>query len=200
MAISDLDKFTKTAIARAFADKFCGRTEITRDEFDMFIIDKKLADDPGTDDSTTLEHKGFVQARNNARRSINNWSRNLPVEEHFAVEISRQKPDTMNIVRWEDHAKATALDIGNRVEMFSKNKLSDVKKLRRVLLEKTGEASDDRLDEIYQMIGMVEAHGVKMHRQVAAEVNRFNVACLSIEQKAKEILAQIEHDSGADAA
>jgi len=31
MAISDLDKFTKTAIARAFADKFGGRTEITRD-------------------------------------------------------------------------------------------------------------------------------------------------------------------------
>jgi hypothetical protein len=191
MAISELDKFTKVALARKFSEAFQGTGEISKESFDIFIIDNGLAEDPGTDDSTSLAHKGFVQARNNARRALNTWAKGLPPEEHFAVEISRQSPEALNVVRWEDHARATALDIGNRVEMFSRNKLSGVKKIRRLLLDKAGDSSDDRLDELYQMIGLVEAHGIKMHRQVSAEVNRFNVACLSVEEKARELLKQI---------
>ena len=177
-------------LARNFRAKFPMST-VTRDNFDLHIIDEGLAEDPGTDDSTTAAYKGFVQQRGTARKRLNNAASKLSESEAFSVDVDKGKPDVYQINPWVDSAMEATRDVGNRVEKFSRNRIKDVSKLRdnaKLMAIESAEA-----DDLFQMLSLVEGYSIVMQRCIVAEVEKFNTAVLAIENKAEALLA-IETD------
>jgi hypothetical protein len=183
--LQTLTNSERAALAVDFLNRFDGVEEISRDNFDLAIIDMGLADDPGTDDTKAIAHKGFVQQRNNARRSLNNYAGKLPDGQAYSLEVERDKPGVVFLRRWEDATAAEAADIGNRVEKYTKNKVKRVGKLRADVVGKVAEGAE--LDSLMQMIGMVEGHGLIMQRNIRAEVAKFNRAVAMVERQAEAL-------------
>ena len=155
-------------------------TTITRDSFDLWIIDNGMAQDPGTDDTRELAYKGFVQQRTYARAALNRWAKMLPEPDSFAVETDKERPELYFINTWSDNAFALAADIGNRVEKFSRNKVRHVRSMHQLAVDKHLDEQDTT--ELIQMISLLEGHGLVMQRQIKAEVAKFNRAVEMVEQ------------------
>lgn len=163
---------------------------ITRENFDLFIIDAGLADDPETDNPRSVEHKGFVQQRSNARRALNGWASHLPVDMSFAVETHPKKKELYRVVAHADNAVALAMDVGTRIERFSSNKIASVRKTKDLLFSKGVEC--EGLDEFVKMSAMIEGYAIVMQRNIRAETDKFNKAMDMLDQKALEVNQEMD--------
>jgi len=184
----------RALLALKFLCDFGGRKLITRDDFDLWIIDNELAEDPGTDDTRSAAHKGFVQQRSNARRSLNNWGKRLKEEDSFNVILADD--EHYRIVTWESSAEEFSKNIGNLVKRYAENKAKEVSKIRRVVDDKIKlGASNAEIDRLYQAIGLIEGHAKQMTRRIEAEIKRYNNAILFVNKTAE---AMLEHIAEAD--
>ena len=181
--MSKLTNEERVQYVRKFREIFPNFGEISRDDFDLAIIDMGLAEDPGTDDTTSAAHKGFVQMRSNARRALTTWAaKMLPPNEAFTLTIAKQNPLKLEISPVDDGIWAEAADIGNRVEKFTRNKVKRVTQLEKIIGEHALESPE--LDEVVKMIGMMAGYSVVMKRNILAEVKKFNDAVALVEAKA----------------
>jgi len=180
----------RAILARAFLAHFSGCNLISRDNFDLWIIDNKMAEDPGTDDTRSAAHKGFVQQRSNARRSLNNWGKRLPEEEAFNISVV--DGERYRITTWESSAEEFSKSIGNRVKRYSDNKVREVSKIRRVVDDKIKlGANNDEIDKLYHAIGLIEGHAKHMARRIDVEIVRFNTAIEFVNKTAEAMLEQL---------
>ena len=192
--MSKLTNEQRVLYVRKFRNTFPNFGEISRDDFDLAIIDMGLAEDPGTDDTTTAAHKGFVQMRSNARRALGTWAaKMLPADEAFTIEISKADPRKLVISSVDDGIWAEAADIGNRVEKFTKNKVKRVAQLEKIIGEHALESPE--LDEVVKMIGMMAGYSVVMKRNILAEVKKFNDAVALVEAKATAAVEAAESEA-----
>ena len=181
--MSKLTNEERVQYVRKFRETFPNFGEISRDDFDLAIIDMGLAEDPGTDDTTSAAHKGFVQMRSNARRALATWAaKMLPPNEAFTLTIAKQNPLKLEISPVDDGIWAEAADIGNRVEKFTRNKVKRVAQLEKIIGEHALESPE--LDEVVKMIAMTAGYSVVMKRNILAEVQKFNDAVALVEAKA----------------
>ena len=188
MVFAALEQFEKDALCAKFIESLGGNSTLTRDNFDIWIIDNNMADDPGTTDTTSIAHKGFVQQRSNARKSLNNWGakQNPP----FAIEVDKELRDTYHVKRWEDNAFAVAADIGNRVEKFTKNKMKAVAALKHAAVD--AQISDDSVERLLKMMSQLEGYGLIMQRNIKAEVVKYNKLVDSVEEAAEGLMIEAE--------
>lgn len=147
----------KIAAAQRLIDKH-GFGPITIDEFDIFIIDERLAQDPGTTDTNDLAYKGFVIERAAARKAINTAAAKLPAaDDLFQVGIE-EAGQTYVVEPYGENKKTTAYELNGRVKTFTENKAKGLKRdmaeLTR-LIELHGE--DERLTDAKAQVGIVSA-------------------------------------------
>ena len=194
--IALLTDMERRALARKFMsdiglETFVSGAIISRDNFDLWIIDNGLAEDPGTDDVRSVSHKGFVQQRSQSRIALNRWAAKLPEGDSYAVEVDKERDGVYTITTWADNAFALAADIGNRVEKFTKNKVKGVR--RTYNLAYTKAVDDENVEDLLDMVRQLDGHGIVMQKRIKAEVAKFNHA---VEMVEKAVAARIAAPDG----
>ena len=182
----------RISMARAFRKSF-PMSIAMRDDFDLWIIDHDLAEDPGTDDSASGAYKGFVQQRNAARKAINSAATLLGEVDAYSIDINKAHPEQYAVTPWTESATDVAQEIGNRIHKFSRNKVRSLGRLRNIAIENA--CSQEGVDELVQMLSQLEGYGVVLHRRVTEEVQKYNKAVLQVEEIGAKLLAQVEEEA-----
>jgi hypothetical protein len=174
--------YENQAIARAMSAKFTIGTELSVDEFDMFIIDQKMVKDPGTDDPKDSLYKGFIQGRNNAKNAINRAAGSLDNGERFIIEII-EPGKTYKMAAWGEASLNIAKDVGNRVRTFSKNRQGELKRLYNnveMLYSETG-GDDQVVEDLHEMLSTIRKEGLVLEVRIQSMVAQFNGAVNAVE-------------------
>ena len=180
------------ALARKFSEKFPIGTEVSRDEFDIWIIDSEMAEDPETDDTKSVAHKGFVQQRNAARKKLNNAASWLNGDS-FQVVTGEEATDDYRVIAYADDSKSFVKQVGNKVEKYKRNRIIwfvAIKKIIKVIFD---ENPDDY--EVEAALGMVQGmsiQGSKLQYKIKGLVAQYNVAADLIEAQAVTLLENID--------
>jgi hypothetical protein len=181
--------------ARAFIEKF-GLGEVTVDEFDMFIIDQKLADDPGTSNPKDNAHKGFVQQRTAARRLINTAGGWLNGSSFQVVVPEGGTPEygkVYFIKPWNDDAKSFGANLGNTVKKYTQNRVKALQSLHNKALALAEHHEDDaEFHETAQMLSFISQHSIELRARIAGLVTQYNVAVEAVEDKVKALSAHYD--------
>lgn len=168
--------------ARNFFEKFGFTEELSIDKFDMFIIDNKLADDPGTSDTSDPRYKAFVGQRSAARHKLNKGAAYCP-EAAFVIEVV-ESGVTYRIAPWAEGNIDFAKDIGNRVAKFAEGKRATLKSLAKRadhMLER--DPSNAELIEATHMLSFMAREGLQLQAKVHGLVNQYNVAADAVERQ-----------------
>jgi hypothetical protein len=163
-----------TAKARRFFEKVGGFETFGIDLFDTFIIDEKLATDPGTDDTDNPAYRGFVQQRANARKKLATAAKHLPNGEAFDI-VVKEAGKVWEIKPWADSAEDQFKDVGIIVRKHAEGRIKELKTLRR-LAEDKYQAGDQTVEQIVQMQGILMAGALKMEARISAEAARYEAA------------------------
>lgn len=73
-------------LARLFIKKF-GYGTITIDRFDMWIIDQRMVEDPGTDEKGDPLYREFTAGRSKAKASLNRWGPECDDGDRFFIKV-----------------------------------------------------------------------------------------------------------------
>lgn len=158
--------------------------EITRDNFDLWIIDNQMADDPGDARPGSSTIKGFGIQRNEARLRLNRWGEKLPADRAFAIETVKGTTGLYQVVTWRDNAVALAQGVGNQVHSFARAKMKRLSTMRLIAQEKAGDSAEYL--EAERMMATLEGYSAVMERNIKAEVDKYNTATMLVESKIKE--------------
>ena len=199
--INEMSLADRITLARNFLNYIGGKDYISRDNFDLFIIDNGLAEDPGTDDRNSAIHKGFVQQRSNARRTISNCGAKLD-DDAFTVVFEKSDPMNYKIKRWEKAMYAETADIANKIDIYQRNKVKRIGLLRKELVARADMIDADEYEKLTHMTGLVEGHALIMERNIRGELNKFNRAIELVEDAATKVLkdlrAKVDEDAAAE--
>jgi hypothetical protein len=181
--------------ARTFIDKF-GLGEVSIDDFDMFIIDQGLADDPGTSDTKANAYKGFIQQRTAARRLLNTAGGWLNGSS-FQVVMPEPKTDLYGkaylIKPWNEDAKSFGANLGNSVKKYTQNRVNALQALHKKALALSEHHDDDaEFRETAQMLAFVGQHSIELRARIAGLVTQYNVAVEAVEDKVKALSAHYD--------
>jgi hypothetical protein len=181
--------------ARAFIEKF-GLGAVSIDEFDVFIIDQKMADDPGTSDTKTNAYKGFVQQRTAARRILNNAGAYLNGDS-FQIAVPKPSTDFYGkaylVTPWNDDAKGFGKNLGNSVQKYTQNRVKALQALhRKALALSTHHDDDPAFRETAQMLAFIGQHSIELRARIAGLVTQYNVAVDAVEDKVKALAAHYD--------
>lgn len=174
------------AHARAFIEKF-GIGEITVDEFDMFIIDRGLAVDPGTTDVKDNAYKGFVQTRNAARRLLNTagaWINGSS----FQITVA-ETGKTYKVTPWALDANEFAKNVTKQVGNYVSSRVAHLKAMRNKaegLIQAYGD--DDDLHDSMVMLSSMTGHGVSMQAKVAGLLKQYDTAYTMVVAQMEEAI------------
>lgn len=180
----------RQANARAFIEKF-GFGEIDIDNFDMFIIDNKLADDPKTDDTKSNDYKAFVHARAAAKRQLNAGAAHLD-ENSFIIEVI-DAGKTYNVASWAGGAMTAASNMGFKVKRFADGRFQELKKLHTDAEKLYSLASGDHRDELQEvtmMISFMRQQGLELNAKVKGLVAQYDSAANGVEDHVKALIAK----------
>ena len=199
--ISEMSMADRITLAKSFLAHIGGNDSISRDNFDLFIIDNGLAEDPGTDDRNSAMHKGFVQQRSNARRTISNCGAKLD-DDAFTIVFEKSDPMNYKIKRWEKAMYAETADIANKIDVYQRNKVKRVGKMRRELADRADFIEPEEYEKLTHMTGLVEGHALIMERNIRGELNKFNRAIELVEDATTKVLEdvrkKVEEDEAAE--
>jgi hypothetical protein len=176
--------------ARAFINKF-GMGELSVDNFDMFIIDQKLADDPGTSNPKDNAYRGFVQQRTAARRLINTAATFLNGESYqIIVEDAGEK---YVVTPWASNAREITREVANKIQIYVDNRMGAMKALQSKTEQLRLAHSDDTdLAETLVMMSHMRMHGIEMQARIKGLVTQYNVAFDAVSDQAKKLIAQYD--------
>jgi hypothetical protein len=182
--------------ARSFIEKF-GLGEVTIDDFDMFIIDQKLAEDPGTSDTKANAYKGFIQQRTAARRLINTAGGWLNGSSFQVVVPEGGTPEygkVYFIKPWNDDAKSFGTNLGNSVKKYTQNRVKALQALHnKALTLAEHHAEDPEFHETAQMLSFISQHSIELRARIAGLVTQYNVAVDAVEDKVKALAAHYDN-------
>lgn len=184
-----IPNYETLSAARVFFEKFGYREILTVDEFDVFIIDNKLAGDPGTSDTKDARYRNFVAERTSARNKLNKGGAYC---QDGAFMINVVEPGKQySVTRWEETSVDIAKDIGNQVADYAKGRREKMKHMARVadkMLERDPENAD--LLEVSHMLSFMAREGLQLQAKVRGLVNQYNVATDAVEQQFKALTDQ----------
>jgi hypothetical protein len=170
------------AIARRFFNKFGYTEELFIDDFDCFIIDESMADDPETDDTSDARFMKFIQQRGHAKTILNkggSWMEDAP----FAIDILI--PGKLYAVRrWSESTVDAAREIGDKVRTYSRNKQAvleaDLSLVNKLIRERgmTEELAETRKVLVYMLD---QSKG--LHNTISASVNQYQLAWDAVHEK-----------------
>jgi hypothetical protein len=176
--------------ARAFINKF-GVGEVSVDDFDMFIIDQKLADDPGTSDTKANAYKGFIQQRTAARRLINTAATFLNGDSYQIV--VEDAGTTYSVTPWASNAREVTRDVANKIQIYVNNRMSAMKALQSKTEQlRLTHDKDTDLAETLAMMSHMRMHGIEMQARIKGLVTQYNVAFDAVTEQAKNLIASYE--------
>ena len=181
-------------LSQDFIDKF-GFGALTIDKFDTFIIDTKMAADPGTSDQNSCEHKNFVTERAAAKRKLNAAAPYLNGNS-FQVIVAKAGIE-YTVVPWVSNSKDIASAMGNRVRTFTDGRFSELRKLHNkaeALLD-TIPADHDyhmELKEGVKMLGMMRTQAIELQSRVKGLVVQYNTAADAVEEHVRQLTADFE--------
>ena len=162
-------------IAQDFFTKFGFTDELDIDDFDMFIIDKGMAEDPETSDTNDARFMKFITERTTARNKLNRagaWVK----ENRFSVEIV--KPGKEYAVKpWHEASIDHAADIGKRVQKFAENKgksLEDDLKVIKFLASEKPKSRD--LKEAKAMLEFLKEENEYLQGRIVAYITQSQLA------------------------
>lgn len=177
-------------IATDFRKRF-GGDSVKVDEFDAFIIDHKLADDPNTDDTKDQRHTGFVQQRFQARNRINTAAAKLGQSESFVIVVDKKKKSQYIIRDWAEDQKVQMGSCGDYIRTAATGRLQDTdrraNRLAKALQENPG---DERLQHFNNMGRMLQANTGTMVSKVVALVQHWEKAVLTYEKEAERLIKE----------
>ena len=192
--LTEASSSERRTIAREFRKSNAG-DNMSRDAFDMWLIDNGMVEDPGTSDTKSCAHKGFVQQRNNFRRNLNTWGSGLPSGESFKIEVDKKNNKKYRITAWETAAYGDAKDIGNRVEKYATNKRKYVSSIQRLAVDQIkNDGSSEDLETLLKMIGLVNGYSMVMEKRISDEVKKFNRAVELVEREVERLSIEVDTD------
>lgn len=177
--------------ARAFLEKFgIGDSTVTIDMFDMFIIDRGLAEDPGTTDTKTNVYKGFVQQRNSARHAINNAAAWLNGDSFkITVNKDKEKRTHYNVQRWGDASQDFARDITRQIGVYTASRINNLNVIQGKAATMQHDNPDDHeMAHCMLMLDSLSGHAIKMQAKIAGLLKQYDTAYLMIKGQADELL------------
>ena len=184
--------FENQAIARTLSAKFPIDSEISIDEFDMFIIDQKFTKDPETNDLKDPRYKGFVQDRNTAKNAINRAAATLDNGDRFVIKIL-EAGKRYQIAPWGEETLNIAKDVGDRIHLFAEGKkklLTRLKNNVESLYIETG-GDDSVVEDLRKMVSMIREEGLTLEVKIKSLVAHFNIAVDAVESQIR--IAHDEH-------
>ena len=197
--MNKLNNFEKAALAQAFSDKFGARESISRDEFDMFIIDKGLAPNIGDVEIGSAEHTGFVQKRSQAKRFLNTAAK-LIEGESYGVEVNRNNKEVYDIVSWEEAAEGRYKTLANATKRVVKGRVADIEKLKsaaetRYQLATTPEG-EAMAKQSMDALALAKGSALVFQKETANAVLKYNH---NIDLITKKVEAMLEVSEAKDA-
>jgi hypothetical protein len=165
--------------------------EISLEHFDLWIIDQKFAQDPEccpVTDPESIQWKGFVQQRNQAKNLLNRCAKLLPEHFSYVIKPGASGDDKYYIVPWQTDAKREAKDVRARVATFTKNKVDSIDSLRLIAEKKVGRGEDAET-----LMGYLNVTAAARQRLLAAQddiFENFELICSEAERAIKKILLE----------
>ena len=160
-------------IARQFIEQF-GFRDISVDKLDTFIVDHGLASDPETDDTTSIEWKGFIQERSNARNLLNRHGRDA--DEPFQI-VVQEAGISYAIRPYTDEATDSARDIGRKVARYTKNRVKSIvedgKKFQQLLVMAENNGDIEKAKQYREALArcaLIHRESAGLDRRITAEV------------------------------
>lgn len=179
--------------AREFIEKF-GFGEINIDQFDMFIIDKGLADDPGTDDTKSIAYKGFIQQRSTARNSLNTGGVFCNGQSYQIQATEAGKRYT--VVPWAVDSREIGRNIGNQIKTYTDSRMRSMKTLRnKAETLRLSHPLDSEVALTSAMLQDLTKHGIELQARIRGLVVQYNIAADMIEAESKLMLEKYEESS-----
>lgn len=186
------------AHARAFIEKFgVGERHVPIDQFDVFIIDRGLAQDPGTSDVKDNAYKGFVQQRGAARRLLNTagaWINGSS----FQLAVNG-RGENYSVKPWAMDANEYARQITDQVETFVGSRMANLKAAHNksaALLEMDGNHEDEELHLSQQLLASMVGHGITMQSKIAGLLKQYDTAYAAVLENINR--ARLEDNSDED--
>jgi len=97
---------------------------------------------------------------------------------------------------------AETADIANKIDIYQRNKVKRVGKLRRELVERADLIEPELYEKLTHMTGLVEGHALVMERNIRGELNKFNRAIEMVEDATTKVLSdlrdKVDEDSAAE--
>jgi hypothetical protein len=172
--------------AKRLFEKF-GFNEISIEQFDIFIIDHGLADDPQTNEPSDIAYKGFIQQRGQAKGKLNRAAARL-FDNPYTIEVVISG-ETYQLRRWHESSSHIATDLGNRVRKFTENRFSQLQLLQTKVDKRFIEHPEDHdLAQTSALFGIMRQEGVQVLAKVKALAYQYNVAADAVEDQALQML------------
>jgi hypothetical protein len=185
------------AHARAFIEKFgFGEENVPIDQFDMFIIDRGLAVDPGTSDVKNNAYKGFVQQRGAARRVLNTagtWING----QSFQLVVNKERGKAYSVLKWATDANEYAKKITRQVETFVGSRTANLKALRNKaegLIAMYGD--DDEIHDSILLLSEMTGHGISMEARIAGLLKQYDTAYTAVSGRLEQAMQKRLEDAG----
>lgn len=175
--------FDNIAHAKAFIEKFgIGDRHVPIDQFDVFIIDRGLAQDPGTSDVKDNAYKGFIQQRGAARRLLNTagaWINGSS----FQIVVNG-RGENYSVKSWALDAREFSRDITVQVATYVSSRVSNLESMRnkaKGLIEAYGE--DDQLHDAISLLSEMGGHGIVMQSKIGGLLKQYDIAYAAVVER-----------------
>ena len=176
------DKTAPLNHARKFVEKF-GFNHISVDDFDTFIIDRGMVEDPETDDTKDPRFRLFVAKRANAKNRLNNVGELLDNGDRFKIVVD-QPGVSYRIDPYSGATLEKAGQIGERVRDYAEKRHTEIKrdigKVRRAL---SLDPDDEELRETLAMLQLVDTEALLLDGKVRAITNHFQLGYDAAKQR-----------------
>ena len=177
------------ANSRKFFEKF-GFGEISVEQFDLFIIDEKLASDPETSDTKDPRYRGFIAERAQAKNKLSRGGAHY--DPPFSIEVIAAGRNYM-VSTWSDNAIGVAKEVANRIDSYTKGRLNKMRTLHnRAEALSLDHPSDPELQSAQLVIGAMRTQAGYMQSRIKALVVQYNKMADMAEQEVQLVISQYD--------
>ena len=164
------------------------------EKFDIWIIDNKLAEDPGTDNPKHAHYKAFVTDRAKAKTLINRGGVFCD-DAAFMVDVIRPGIE-YEVKPWAERSIEQATEMGEAVAQEALRLANRARKQEaqaEYLLSE--DPTNTKLQEAVQMMSAMRGHGVIYQNRVKALSHQFNQAADFTVDRVALLLAEYSADN-----
>lgn len=194
-----MDSFERTkeaplTMARQFISKF-GYGDVTADRFDMWVIDNRLARDPGTDDPKDPMYRLFREERTRARGLLNRHGPDCDEGHRFQIKtlvsgkMYRIEPFTVSVL---DNAAEFGDHVSKMVASRSKRIAAHERKLQKLML--LGDSDQSELKQAQEVLALCVDQTDRVGKDLRATVHQYNIGMDKAEQMVDKLLTKYEEE------